>query len=68
MLTLSATLTTRTIVQAPHVDDIINGPIRDVFLKHAANLAFCLCLQHRHHTVGADKAVVKVEGTAHLMD
>jgi len=58
----------RTIVQAPFVDDIINGPIRDVFLKHDAHLALCLYLQHRHHTVCADKAVVKVEGTAHLMD
>jgi hypothetical protein len=28
----------------------------------------CLYLQHRHHTVGADEAVVKVEGAAHLMD
>ena len=68
MITLSATLTTRTIVQAPPVDDIINGPIRDVFLKHGAHIALCLYLQHRHHTVGADEAVVKVEGTAHLMD
>ncbi|POR33052.1 hypothetical protein TPAR_06752 [Tolypocladium paradoxum] len=54
--------------QAPSVDDIINGPIRDVFLEHAAYLTFCLYLQHRHHCVGADEAVVKVEGTAHLMD
>ena len=46
----------------------MNGPIRDVFLKHAANLAFCLYLQHRHHSVGVNEAVVKVEGTAHLMD
>ncbi|KAK7393946.1 hypothetical protein QQX98_013268 [Neonectria punicea] len=54
--------------QAASVDDIINGPIRDVFLMHAAQLKLCLYLQHRHHTVGADEAVVKVEGTAHLMD
>lgn len=54
--------------QAPSVDDIINGPIRDVFLKHGAHIALCLYLQHRHHTVGADEAVIKVEGTAHLMD
>lgn len=57
-----------TVIQVPPIQDIINGPIRDVFLKHAAHLAFCLYLQHRHHTVGADEAVVKVEGTAHLMD
>ncbi|KAG6017605.1 hypothetical protein E4U43_000738 [Claviceps pusilla] len=48
--------------------NIINGPIRDVFLKYAADLTFCLYLQHRHHTVAANEAVVKVEGTAHLMD
>ncbi|KAH8586023.1 hypothetical protein B0O99DRAFT_645559 [Bisporella sp. PMI_857] len=54
--------------QAPSVDDTINGPIRDVFLKHAAHLTFCLYLQHRHHTVGAGEVVVKVEGTGHLMD
>lgn len=58
----------QTIIQAPSVDDTINGPIRDLFLNHGANIAFCLYRQHRHHTVGADEAVVKVEGTAHLMD
>lgn len=68
MFTPSPTLTAWTLVQAPSVEDIMNGPIRDVFLKHAANIAFCLYLQHRHHTVGADEAIVKVEGTAHLMD
>ncbi|KAI9815418.1 MAG: hypothetical protein M1832_005488 [Thelocarpon impressellum] len=54
--------------QSPSVDNIINGPIRDVFLKHAAHLTLCLYLQHRHHTVGTDEAVVKIEGTAHLMN
>ncbi|KFX94723.1 hypothetical protein V490_04216 [Pseudogymnoascus sp. VKM F-3557] len=54
--------------QVSSVDDIINGPIRDVFLKHAANLTLCLYLQHRHHTISANEAIVKVEGTAHLMD
>ena len=68
MFALYATLTIRTLIQAPSVDDIINGPIRDVFLKHAAHLALCLYLQHRNHTVGTDEAVVKVEGTGHLMD
>ncbi|KAM0425043.1 hypothetical protein ACHAPT_009844 [Fusarium lateritium] len=61
-------LISRIFAQTPLVDDIINGPIRDVFLMHAAQLKLCLYLQHRHHTVGADEAVVKVEGTAHLMD
>lgn len=49
-------------------NDIINGPIRDVFLKYAADLTLCLYLLQRHHTVSADEAVVKVEGTAHLID
>src|SRR5271167_231733 len=67
MFTPSTTPTARTLVQAPSIDGIINGPIREVFLKHAANLTLCLYLQHRHHTVGANEAVIKVEGTAHLM-
>lgn len=66
--TLSAVLTAPTHSQAPLVDDIINGPIRDVFLKHASHLTFCLYLQHRHHTVSAEEAIVKVGGTAQLMD
>jgi hypothetical protein len=68
MFTLHAALTVRTCIQAASIDDIINGPIRDVFLKHGAHIAFCLYLQHRHHTVSNDEAVIKVEGTAHLMD
>lgn len=39
-----------------------------MLLKHATHLTLCLYLQHRHHTVGADKAIVKVEGTTHVMD
>jgi hypothetical protein len=46
----------------------MNGLICDVFFKHAANFAFCLYLQHRHHTVGADEAIVKMEGTAHVIN
>lgn len=64
----SVALTLRTFAQAPSVDGIINSPIRDVFLKHGAHALFCLYLQHRHHTVGADEAVVKVKATAHLLD
>jgi hypothetical protein len=45
-----------TISQQPSIDDIINGPIRNVFLKYAAHVALCLYLQHRHHTVGAGEA------------
>jgi len=54
--------------QAPSVEAIINGPIRDVFLKHAADTVFCLYLVHRHHSVKADETIVKVEGTAHVMN
>ena len=57
-----------TSIQASSVDHIINGPIREVFFKHTAHLTVCLYLQHRHHTVGAGETIVKVEGTAHLMD
>jgi hypothetical protein len=64
----SPTLAAWTLVQAPSIKDIMNGPIRDDFIKHAANVVFCLSLQHRYHTVGADEAIVKVEGTAHSMD
>ena len=50
-----------------NVIDIINGPIRDAFLKHAVHNAFCLYLQHHHHAIAAQETVVKVNGTAHLM-
>lgn len=55
-------------VKVPFVDDVINGPIRGVFLKHAAHLTFCLYLQYRHHAISPDEVIVKVEGTAHLMN
>ncbi|UKZ75284.1 hypothetical protein TrVFT333_002960 [Trichoderma virens FT-333] len=54
--------------QAPFVDDTINGPIRDVFIKHGVQDIFCLYLQHRHHTIDEGQVVVKVNGTAHLMN
>lgn len=54
--------------QALSVDDIVNGPVRNVFLKYAVHTTFCLYLMHRHHSVKADETVVKVEGTAHMMN
>ncbi|EPE06694.1 3-hydroxybutyryl- dehydratase [Ophiostoma piceae UAMH 11346] len=54
--------------QVPSMNDTINGPIRDVFLKHGAYVTYCLYLQHRHHSINLDTTVVKVEGTAHVMD
>ena len=71
MLTQSTTLTAgactgngrRRHYQWPHPRRLPQARL----LKQAAHLTFCFYLQHRHHTVGAE-AVVKVEGTARLMD
>ncbi|KAJ6780651.1 hypothetical protein PWT90_01747 [Aphanocladium album] len=52
----------------PFVNDVINGPIRDLFLKYASDAVFCLYLQHRHHKLSEGEKIVKVGGTAHLMD
>lgn len=54
--------------QALNVKDLLNGPLRDVFLKHGIENAFCPYLQHAHHSINIGEAVVKVEGTAHVMD
>ncbi|KAL8977094.1 MAG: hypothetical protein Q9205_007034 [Flavoplaca limonia] len=54
--------------QAKHIDDLIQGPLRDIFIKYDAHKAFALYLQHRHHRLGKSEAVVKVHGTAHLMN
>ncbi|KAF4636181.1 hypothetical protein G7Y89_g1903 [Cudoniella acicularis] len=40
-----------TINQAPSIEDIINGPIRD----------------HRHYTVGADEAIVKIVSSGQVL-
>lgn len=53
--------------QAPRVHGLVAGSIRDLFLKYGAESDFCLYLQHRHHNVGMDEAIVKVNGTANLM-
>ena len=45
----------------------MNGPIRDVFLKHNSEDNFALYLQHRHHQLGCGEHIVKVGGTAHVM-
>lgn len=47
-------------------EELITGPIRDVFIKHDAHRDFCLYLQHRHHQVNEGEAIVKVKGTAYL--
>lgn len=49
-------------------DDQLNGPIRDVFLKHGCQEHFCVCLQHAHHLIRDGEAVVKLAGTAHIMN
>ncbi|KAM0256275.1 hypothetical protein ACHAPA_012225 [Fusarium lateritium] len=48
-------------------NEILSGPVRDVFLKHSPELLFSAYLQHAHHTLRDGEAVVKVEGTAHVM-
>lgn len=53
--------------QAKQVDNVISGPLRDVFVKHGLQDTHCLYLQHRHHAVKEGEAVVKVNGTAHVM-
>ncbi|KAL8895228.1 MAG: hypothetical protein Q9207_008251 [Kuettlingeria erythrocarpa] len=54
--------------KAKHIDNLIQGRLRDVFIKYGAHKAFALYLQHRHHRLGSNEAVVKVHGTAHLMN
>ncbi|KAI4184372.1 MAG: hypothetical protein LQ346_006128 [Caloplaca aetnensis] len=54
--------------QAKHIDNLIQGPLRDVFIKYGAQKTFALYLQHRHHRLGRNDAIVKVHGTAHLMN
>ncbi|KAI4129746.1 MAG: hypothetical protein LQ341_006532 [Variospora aurantia] len=54
--------------QAKHIDNLIQGPLRDVFIRYGAHKTFALYLQHRHHRLGRKEAIVKVHGTAHLMN
>lgn len=54
--------------QAPSIPELMNGSVRDVFINFDAHKHFCLYLQHRHHTLGHGEAVVKVHGTAHILD
>ena len=46
----------------------MNGPLHNIFTKHGMHRAFTVYLQHRHHHVRHGEAVVKVNGTAHVMD
>ncbi|KAI0436239.1 hypothetical protein F4803DRAFT_542987 [Xylaria telfairii] len=54
--------------EAQNLDKLIQGQIRDVFIKYGAQKAFTLYLQHGHHQLRDNEAIVKVQGTAHLMD
>lgn len=56
------------ISQALNINDVLNGPLKDVFLKYGVENDFCPYLQHAHHNIESGEAVVKVEGTAHVMD
>ena len=46
--------------QAHHIDEIVSGPVRDVFIRHNAQRVFSLYLSHRHHQVAREEAVAKV--------
>lgn len=39
-----------------------------MFLKHGCEKQFCIFLQHAHHFLSDGETVVKVAGTAHVMD
>ncbi|MCJ1463903.1 hypothetical protein MMC07_002512 [Pseudocyphellaria aurata] len=54
--------------QAQHINNLIECPLREVFMKYGAHNTYTLYLQHRHHQVHENEAIVKVEGTAHLMN
>ncbi|KAI4280129.1 MAG: hypothetical protein L6R35_005972 [Caloplaca aegaea] len=54
--------------QGKHIDSLIQGPLRDIFIKYDAHKAFALYLQHRHHRLDKNETMVKVHGTAHLMN
>jgi hypothetical protein len=54
--------------QNPTVEAVINGPVLDAFLEHDVNKTHYLYLQHQHHCIGCQEAIVIVEDTAHLMD
>ncbi|CAD6447778.1 e4d5ba55-7e96-4408-bfa6-a455d9d763fb [Sclerotinia trifoliorum] len=54
--------------QAEHINNVIEGPLRDIFIKYGVQNTFTLYLQHRHHQVHENEAVVKVHSTAHLMN
>ena len=56
------------LIQALQTDDFVNGPTREVFLKHGLEGILCLCLQHRRHLVQQKEAIVKVHATAHKMN
>lgn len=39
-----------------------------MFLKHGCEKQFCIFLQHAHHQLQDGETIVKVAGTAHVMD
>lgn len=48
-------------------DGLLDGPIKDLSIKHGVEHDYCLYLQHRHHTLAANEVIAKVEGTGHKM-
>lgn len=45
----------------------MQGPIREIFLRHEMEKKYNLYLQHAHHELPKQHAMVKIEGTAHIM-
>ncbi|KAK3987619.1 hypothetical protein QBC44DRAFT_383117 [Cladorrhinum sp. PSN332] len=52
---------------AKGMNELMNSRLREVFIRHGAQTAFTLYLAHRHHQLNQGEAIVKVNGTAHLM-
>lgn len=48
-------------------DGLLDGPIKDLFVKYSVQDDYCLYPQHRHHTLGPNEVIAKVEGTGHKM-
>ncbi|KAK4220987.1 hypothetical protein QBC38DRAFT_493000 [Podospora fimiseda] len=53
--------------EAEGMNELINSRLRELFIRHGAQTAFTLYLAHRHHQLNQGEAIVKVNGTAHLM-
>ncbi|KAK4225992.1 hypothetical protein QBC38DRAFT_481551 [Podospora fimiseda] len=53
--------------EAEGMNELMNSRLRELFIRHGAQTAFTLYLAHRHHQLNQGEAIVKVNGTAHIM-